>query len=97
MDFLKSLGIKAENPGACFGLNEWSEQQKTRSFASINPTTGEPIGTIWAASEADYEKVMETAVAMKKEWASVPAPQRGEAVRLCTEALRTHKDALGSL
>ena len=77
MDFLNSLGIKAENPGACFGLNEWSEPQKTRSFASINPTTGEPIGTIWAASEADYEKVMETAVALKKEWASVPAPQRG--------------------
>ncbi|NRB72154.1 MAG: aldehyde dehydrogenase family protein [Xanthomonadales bacterium] len=97
MDFLNSLGIKAENPGACFGLNEWSEQHKTRSFASINPTTGEPIGTIWAASKADYEKVMETAVALKKEWASVPAPQRGEAVRLCTEALRTHKDALGSL
>ncbi len=97
MDFLNSLGIKAENPGACFGLNDWSEQQKTRAFASINPTTGEPIGTIWAASEADYEKVMETAVALKKEWASVPAPQRGEAVRLCTEALRTHKDALGSL
>jgi aldehyde dehydrogenase (NAD+) len=26
-----------------------------------------------------------------------PAPRRGEAVRLCAEALRTHKDALGSL
>jgi aldehyde dehydrogenase (NAD+) len=27
----------------------------------------------------------------------VPAPRRGEAIRLCTEALRRHKDALGSL
>ena len=27
----------------------------------------------------------------------MPAPKRGEAIRLCAEALRTHKDALGSL
>ncbi len=27
----------------------------------------------------------------------MPAPERGNAIRLCTEALRQHKDALGSL
>src|SRR5690606_28934971 len=32
-----------------------------------------------------------------KIWRTTPAPQRGEAVRLCGEALRKHKDALGSL
>src|SRR5690606_20354076 len=31
------------------------------------------------------------------EWRKVPAPKRGEAVRLVGEALRRHKDALGSL
>jgi aldehyde dehydrogenase (NAD+) len=30
-------------------------------------------------------------------WRTTPAPRRGEAIRLCAEALRTHKDALGSL
>ena len=30
-------------------------------------------------------------------WRTTPAPRRGEAVRLCGEALRKHKDALGSL
>ena len=30
-------------------------------------------------------------------WRTTPAPRRGEAIRLCSEALRTHKDALGSL
>ena len=28
---------------------------------------------------------------------TTPAPRRGEAIRLCADALRTHKDALGSL
>ena len=30
-------------------------------------------------------------------WRRVPAPKRGEAVRLVGEELRTYKDALGSL
>ena len=30
-------------------------------------------------------------------WRATPAPQRGVAVRLCADALRKHKDALGSL
>ncbi len=29
--------------------------------------------------------------------ARLPAPRRGEAIRLCADALRKHKDALGSL
>ena len=30
-------------------------------------------------------------------WRTTPAPRRGEAIRLCADALRAHKDALGSL
>src|SRR3546814_6309440 len=30
-------------------------------------------------------------------WRLTPAPRRGEAIRLCAQALREHKDALGSL
>jgi aldehyde dehydrogenase (NAD+) len=40
---------------------------------------------------------METAESVFETWRRVPAPRRGEAVRLCTEALRKNKDALGSL
>jgi aldehyde dehydrogenase (NAD+) len=40
---------------------------------------------------------MDRARSVSVEWRQVPAPVRGEAVRLCTEALRRHKDALGSL
>ena len=40
---------------------------------------------------------MASAVAAAKAWRAVPAPKRGEAVRLMGEELRKHKSALGSL
>ena len=97
MEFLKKLGVNEFNPGACFGLDEWSETTDQGVIESNNPATGELIGSVYGASEADYEKMMETAQSVYEEWRKVPAPQRGEAVRLCTEALRRNKDALGSL
>ena len=108
MDFLSTLGIRAHdnsesadsspiNPGACFGLDDWSDTTDAGTLDCINPSTGDIIARVHAASEADYEKVMEQARSVASAWRKVPAPQRGEAVRLCTEALREHKDALGSL
>jgi aldehyde dehydrogenase (NAD+) len=97
MEFLQTLGIKDFNPGAYFGNGEWSSTQDQGTIESFDPATGELIGSVYGASEADYERVMETAQSVFDAWRRVPAPQRGEAVRLCTDALRRHKDALGSL
>ncbi|HAI93540.1 MAG TPA: aldehyde dehydrogenase family protein, partial [Xanthomonadaceae bacterium] len=55
------------------------------------------LATVEATTEADYEKVIAAAQAAFKAWRTVPAPRRGEAVRLCGLALREHKDLLGSL
>jgi aldehyde dehydrogenase (NAD+) len=97
MDFLKELGVNEFNQGACFGLNEWSKTQDKGILESYNPANGELIGSVYGASQEDYERMMSTAQEVFEEWRQVPAPQRGEAVRLCTEALRRNKDALGSL
>jgi len=97
MEFLKTLGIKDVNPGAYFGNGEWSSTQDAGIIESINPDNGEVIASVYGASAADYERVIETAQSVFEAWRNIPAPQRGEAVRLCTDALRKHKDALGSL
>jgi len=97
MEFLKSLGINDTNPGAYFGHGEWSTTTEAGIKEAINPSTGEVIASVYSASVDDYERVVTQAQAAFKEWRQVPAPQRGEAIRLCTEALRQHKDALGSL
>jgi aldehyde dehydrogenase (NAD+) len=97
MEFLKELGINEFNPGACFGHQEWSATQDKGIIESTSPATGELIAKVYGASADDYERIMTTASKVFEEWRMVPAPKRGEAIRLCTEALRRHKDALGSL
>ena len=97
MQFLKDLGLTEDAPGACFGSGQWSETTDAGVIESFNPANGELIGKVFSASDADYERVMETAREVAREWRSVPAPERGQAVRLATEALRNYKDALGSL
>jgi len=97
MEFLKSLGINKNNPGAYFGEGQWSATTDHGSKQAINPSTGEVIASVYSSSADDYERVVSNAQAVFMEWRTVPAPQRGEAIRLCTEALRKHKDALGSL
>jgi len=94
---LDALGLKSETPGACFGPGQWSTTTDAGRIDSINPATGEVIASVHAASRADYEKVMQQAVEAAREWRKIPAPGRGEAVRLVTQALRDHKDPLGSL
>ncbi|MEE4638714.1 MAG: aldehyde dehydrogenase family protein [Wenzhouxiangella sp.] len=94
---LAQLGIPELQPGACFGPGQWSQPSGDRAFESINPATGQVIGRISAASEADYERVIKTAQEAAEAWKMVPAPARGEAVRRITDALRDHKDPLGSL
>ena len=96
-DILNRLGISAVNPGAYFGGNAWSDSDGCGVIQAINPSSGELLATVNGASEADYERVLSAASDVFSEWRNVPAPQRGEAVRLCTNALRDNKDALGSL
>ena len=62
-----------------------------------NPTTTEPIATLTQASLDDYEKIVTTAEETFQEWRMLPAPKRGEYVRLIGNALRDHKEALGAL
>ncbi len=95
--FLDQLGLKDINPGACFGPGHWSSIDDQNLVESINPTNGQIITRVGAASAADYDKVIQTAQEAAAAWKTVPAPIRGEAVRLVTAALRDYKDPLGSL
>jgi len=94
---LSSLGLKEENPGVWASESGWLDSKDGKLLESVNPATGEVIAKVRCATDADYEKVITEAEALFLEWRKVPAPKRGEAVRLIGEALREHKDALGSL
>ena len=61
------------------------------------PITGEEIGLVARTSEAETAAAVARAVAAFEAWRDVPAPRRGELVRLLGEELRAEKDALGAL
>lgn len=92
---LESLGLSAINSGTWSGEG-WSADQGSL-FDAVNPSTGEVIARVRGATDADYERVIASAVEAAARWSGVPAPRRGEAVRLMGEELRKHKSELGSL
>lgn len=94
---LKALGLDAINAGTYLGNGEWSTATGGELITPVNPTTGEAIAQVRATTADEYETVIARAQEAFKTWRTTPAPRRGEAVRLCGEALRANKDALGSL
>ena len=55
------------------------------------------MGSVFKASEADYEGIITEAGAAFEKWRQVPAPRRGEIVRQIGLKLRRYKDPLGRL
>jgi len=94
---LKALGLAGTESGTYLGNGEWSKASDAGTIEVINPSTHEVIGSVHASSTSDYETIVKRAQEAFKTWRTTPAPRRGEAIRLCGEALRQHKDALGSL
>jgi aldehyde dehydrogenase (NAD+) len=95
-DILKRLGLAESNPGTWLGA-ESLEDTQAQLIESINPASGEVIASVRSTTAAEYEKLITAARESFAEWRKVPAPVRGDAVRRIGNALRDHKDALGSL
>ena len=91
----KELGLSAVNSGT-WSAEGWSTAEGVL-FDAVNPSTGAVLAQVRATTAADYERVIAGAVAAAARWREVPAPRRGEAVRLVGEELRKFKGALGSL
>jgi len=64
---------------------------------SRDPSTGEALGQIRAATRAEYDARVQAALRRFEEWRLRPAPRRGEMVRQLGELLRAHQAALGEL
>ncbi len=88
------LGLNASNSGVYAG--GWLPGAG-REIESINPATGEVLATVRRASTEEYEDVIATSTEAFARWRMLPAPQRGEYVRILGNALREKKAALGAL
>jgi len=96
MDFLKKLQVDTINSGA-FSGHGWKNNTTNKRLTSFSPVNGEKLGDISPATAADYEQIIDRASKAFAVWRMVPAPKRGEIIRQIGDALRLHKDSLGSL
>lgn len=83
-DILNDLGI---NPA----------QFENGDLEVYSPIDGGLMGRVKMDTTETVDAKIAKADEAFKTWRSVPAPRRGELVRLLGEELRTHKDALGAL
>lgn len=66
-------------------------------LAVFSPVDGAPIAQVQTDSATEVAEKVTASVEAFKLWRSVPAPRRGELVRLFGEILRENKGALGAL
>ncbi|ABO59573.1 aldehyde dehydrogenase family protein (plasmid) [Burkholderia vietnamiensis] len=62
-----------------------------------SPINGEVVGRVASQTVSDVDAALASAQEAYKAWRNVPAPRRGELVRLLGEKLREQKQALGSI
>ncbi len=67
------------------------------NLAVISPIDGKKIASVRTHNAADARKMIGRSVEAFREWRAVPAPVRGELVRLYGEELRAAKNDLGRL
>ncbi|OWV30354.1 L-piperidine-6-carboxylate dehydrogenase [Halomonas campaniensis] len=73
------------------------EQYQGGDLIVTTPIDGSEIGRLKTASNSDVDTAISNAEKAFLAWKSVPAPRRGELVRLFGDQLRQHKQSLGEL
>lgn len=68
-----------------------------QDIPSVSPINGQTMATLRADNAAEVTAKIDRAHAAFLQWRKVPAPRRGELIRLFGEELRTHKAELGQL
>jgi aldehyde dehydrogenase (NAD+) len=95
-DILNRLHINDINDAFSTGSN-WVSSADAAVKDIISPTDGKKIASVKFATAANYNQAVEQAQKAFINWRTVPAPKRGEIVREIGNALRSNKEALGTL
>jgi alpha-ketoglutaric semialdehyde dehydrogenase len=91
-----SSAVGARSFGNFVG-GEWVDAANGETFESVNPATGETLGTFPRSSQEDVERAVAAAKAAFEDWRLVPAPKRGEILLRFALLLTEHKDELTQL
>src|SRR5690606_29747559 len=92
---LERLAIQSVNPAWSTGSVSGSVGEVT--LESVSPVDGKQLAAVGETTTAEYDQVVESAQQAFAVWRDLPAPRRGEVVKLFGEELRRNKEDLGTL
>ncbi len=75
----------------------WETPDGARRFTTVNPATGEPVGSFVAGTAADVERAVRAAAEAFRDWRATPAPKRGELLLRAAEIFRRRKEELARI
>ena len=76
---------------------EWVDAASDETFESVNPATGEVVGTFPKSSVEDVDRAVEAAKDAYERWRLVPAPKRAEIIFRVGQRFIDRKDELTEL
>src|SRR5258705_13961516 len=94
---LSKGGHAAEVDALLAGLGVARQRYMGGTLTAPSPISGEVVAAVQEIDPNIARNTIDDAHSAFLSWRNVPAPRRGELIRLLGEELRTHKDALGRL
>jgi aldehyde dehydrogenase (NAD+) len=91
------MSLKTETAALLSQLGVAPARYKSGALRVTSPLTGEVIGEVRETTPSEAAALIEQAAAAYRKWRVLPAPRRGELVRLLGEELRAAKEDLGRL
>jgi aldehyde dehydrogenase (NAD+) len=88
--------VRLPNGDALIGDAWWAETSGGR-LLEINPSTGEPLGTIAMAGPAEVDQAVSAAVASFEAWRELPASHRRDILLELARLIELHDNELGVL
>ncbi|KAB2676259.1 aldehyde dehydrogenase family protein [Brucella tritici] len=94
---VRKIDVKKEAADLLSKLGVDASAYTGGDLAGFSPVSGEQIAAVKTHSKEDAVKIIDKADEAFRAWRNVPAPKRGELIRLLGEELRASKEDLGRL
>ncbi|ALR18131.1 aldehyde dehydrogenase family protein [Vibrio natriegens] len=98
--YLETLGLNAfieNNQYASIISGTVTEQGNGKSYTAYSPVDGEASSSFLLATAEQFDSLTERATDAFKQWRTVPAPKRGEFVRIIGNLAREYKNELAEV
>lgn len=90
-------GLKFTQPAGLFINNEFVKSKAGKTIDSINPSTGEVNGHVYAAEAEDVDIAVKAAREAFKSWKKLPAVDRASLLFKVAKELKDNRETFGSI